>query len=235
MKKILLVQLRNNKKIAEQEFRCFRDALASVGADIERINLHDKKINLDELSKYGSVIVGGSHYSIHDLFPQKKDLIELIRRVIDAKIPFLGVCFGFEMLVAVCGGRVIHDAHNSEFGTYFVNLTKAGRGDKIFYDFPQKFYVQQGHEWRADRLPSNMEVLAVGDRVKYQAVKLKKAPIYGVQFHPELNKKDMIYRMRIYNKETKSYRFSQEQFNKLKNSPFGKRILVNFAEVALID
>ena len=147
-------------------------------------------------------------------------------------MPFFGVCFGFQLLGMACGARVIHDSRNAEFGTTFITLTKEGMKDKIFHSLPRKFLVQQAHEWRISGVRPDIEVLAIGDKVKYQAIKLKSAPIYGVQCHPELDKKDMAYRMRLYNKEGKSYYFPPEVINKLKHSPLAKRIIINFVRNA---
>ena len=231
MKKFLLIQIRNNKIIADHEYKLFKSALKGVSLD--KINIQKQDFNVAKLIKnYDAILVGGSNYSIRDKFPHREKFFQLIKKISVSKKPFLGVCFGFQALIEANGGKVIYDKKKEEFGSKIIYLNKKGTQDSIFRSLPKKFFVQQGHEWRVANLPKNMVRLARGNNVLNQAVKIKDEPVYGIQFHPELDKKEMLWRLNSYKKDKVSwYSFESYPFHRLIATPQSKKIFKNFIKI----
>ncbi|MFA5187784.1 MAG: type 1 glutamine amidotransferase [Patescibacteria group bacterium] len=230
MKKILLIQIRDNKIIADHEFQCFKKATQGEKINLERVNIYFQDFSPDKIiKKYNGFLTGGSNFSIKDKFPRKAKLFKLVKKIIEREKPFLGICFGFQVLVEAAGGRVIFDKKKEEFGSKIVYLNNQGRQDKLFENLKRKFYVQQGHEWRVAKLPTDMLRLASGNAVLNQAVKIIDTPVYGIQFHPELDKKAMLWRLNLYKTSQVSwYSFKKNPFHKLLPTSSSKKVLSNF-------
>ena len=94
--------------------------------------------------------------------------------------------------------QVINDLNKAELGTTEIWLTKEGQRDKIFKKLPNKFLAQMGHEDVVIKLPRESVLLASSKKVKNEAFRFIKKPIYCTQFHPELNKNDLKERMETY-------------------------------------
>jgi len=237
MKKILLIQYRTDDsapyerngilKIAGElaEFK----ALNSVLEDLEWDN--PKKL----LDGFDGVILGGSgelYFSIHEnkegeekFLRSQKNTVPVVEYIIENDIPTLGICFGHQMLGKTLGTEVVRDQSQSKSGSHKVNLSDHGKNDKLFKDFPEDFYVQYGHKDSLSCTPKDSLLLANGDKCKVTAFKHKNN-IYGVQFHPELDKEDIIFKVKMYPSYTEK---SLEEFEKdIKESPYGRKVIENF-------
>jgi GMP synthase (glutamine-hydrolysing) len=228
-KKILIIQIRPQKNISRHDFQCYKKIFASRAINLKRINLCYQNFDIDwAISNFNGIIISGSSYSVKDKFPQKEKIYRFIRRVIKEEKPLLGVCFGFQLLVEAAGGKIIHDKKNQEFGSFTIYLTGVGRKDLLFHRLDKKNIFQEGHEWRAAKLSKEIAVLAKGNKTPYQAIKIKHIPVYGVQFHPEMNKKDVIERMKLYSQTSDYNDFTWNLIRNTKSSLAGKKLLLNF-------
>lgn len=99
-----------------------------------------------------------------------------------ADFPILGICVGFQYIILHFGGKT-GIAEIPEYGKteIFVDLE-----DDLFYGLPKRFQVWESHNDEIKEITSEFEVLAHSENCKFQAVKYKKKPFYGVQFHPEV-------------------------------------------------
>jgi len=230
MKKALLVQIRKNKKIATQEYNSFLKISKETGVKLDKINICYKKIEVNKLiKKYDFIIVGGSEFSVIDVFPQKAKIRKLIVKAMQASRPFLGICFGFQLLVESMGGIISKNHKTREFGTKQIKITSTGDENSIFYGMPSTFTVQQAHYWGTSQKPHNSVIIAKGENNILEGIKVLGAPAYGVQFHPELTKQDMIERMEIYNSQASSpYHFSSQDMKNIKQSKASEKIITNF-------
>ena len=132
------------------------------------------------LINYSAIVVFGAPGSIndHDEFIQKE--INWIKKVIESKVPFLGICFGAQLLAKYLGSEVKTNSRGiSEIGFYKIKPTEIGKDlfklQDIFYQFHS-----EGFE-----LPTGCELLAKGDLFNNQAFRYKNC--YALQFHPEVN------------------------------------------------
>lgn len=132
-------------------------------------------------------------------------------------------------MVEALGGKIEKDLSQQEFGTFKLRLTKKGSKDKLFSFLLKSFYAQQGHQWSATHLPKNAELLVQGNKCFIQTIKVKYSNIYGIQFHPELTKRNMIERVNLYAKLGQdSYVFNKKL---LKDSPEAFKIISRFVDL----
>lgn len=106
-----------------------------------------------------------------------------IIRVAKSEVPMLGICYGFQAIVAA-----FSDFSSIEHYEYpEIGWTKiyVKRPSKLFKGLPDKFYASENHLSSVRRLPSELRATAYSHRKNVQAFEHKSKPIFGVQFHPE--------------------------------------------------
>jgi len=147
-------------------------------------------LQIKSLENLGALIVLGGPNSANDKDMQMKSELALIRKVINAGMPYLGICLGLQTMVKACGGHVVKCEtkeigfrnHDDEF--YKIRLTTQGRRDDLFKNLPDEFTVFQLHG-ETVKLQSGMILIASGDTCKNQIVKIG-SNAYGIQCHFEL-------------------------------------------------
>lgn len=103
-----------------------------------------------------------------------------------ADFPILGICVGLQYIILHYGGRA-GVAEIPEYGKTEIVIDKE---DDLFQGLPKRFQVWESHNDEIKEVPKCFEVLAHSNNCQYQAVKYKKKPFYGVQFHPEVEHTD---------------------------------------------
>ena len=100
------------------------------------------------------------------------------------KIDILGVCLGHQCIGEVFGSRVV-EADRIVHGK--ISAVRKVKNDGLFAGLEDGFAATRYHSLIVDResLSPELEVLAENDKGEIMALKHKKYPIYGVQFHPE--------------------------------------------------
>ena len=108
-------------------------------------------------------------------------------RALAGRVPILGVCLGHQAIGEAFGGRVVRADRLMHGKTCPV----VHQGDELFDGLPSPFTAMRYHSLvvEAGSLPRDLVITAwSGDRAKdaeIMAMKHRKHPIYGVQFHPE--------------------------------------------------
>ena len=102
-------------------------------------------------------------------------------RILELKIPVLGICFGHQLIAKLLGGEVRRG--KGEFGRTEVEVV---RDDPLFAGWGKREYVWMSHRDYVAELPDGAEVLAVSDKGYVAAFRIKGTLVYGIQFHPEV-------------------------------------------------
>jgi len=107
------------------------------------------------------------------------NLMRVIARFYRQK-PILGVCLGHQALIEFFGGTLANIApvHGKS-----VPIRHDGRG--IFTGLEQDCLVARYHAWAGDAIPAEFEVSARSTDGVVMAIRHKRLPIEGIQFHPE--------------------------------------------------
>lgn len=136
------------------------------------------------------IVMGGAMGANDDVhYPFLVDLKRLIREVVAARLPYLGVCLGGQLLAAALGAKVV--SHRwEELGTLRVSLTGAGEVDALFGGIAGEFTTFQWHHDSFD-IPDGGVLLASSAACPHQAFRVGDNA-WGVQFHPEVT--EMIIR-----------------------------------------
>jgi len=148
-------------------------------SDAEIEVVRNDKLKLEDAAKYDKILL-----SPGPGIPSEAGLLlDLIRMYAPTK-SILGVCLG-------------HQALCEAFGATLINLTEVHHGlaekifriapDPLFEGLPDSFEVGRYHSWSVspENLPDCIEVTAVDKDGQIMAMKHKKYPVHGVQFHPE--------------------------------------------------
>ena len=98
------------------------------------------------------------------------------------EIPIFGVCLGHQGIFAAFGGEIIHahPVHGKQSQVFHESA-------EIFKDVKTPLKATRYHSLVCDEktVPDCIEVIAKTDEGMIMAIKHKKYPIYGLQFHPE--------------------------------------------------
>ncbi len=154
--------------------------LATVDA---RVVNAETGAELPHPAQCAGIIVTGSHSMITDDLPWSLRTEKWIPSVIRAGVPFLGICYGHQLLAKATGGEAGHPPAGKEFGTVPLNLLPPCANDPLFASLPEAFPVHATHSQSVLRLPPGAARLAGNTHEPNHAFRLGKA--WGVQFHPE--------------------------------------------------
>ena len=106
--------------------------------------------------------------------------------VFNLGIPILGICYGFQIITQIFGGRV-ERAPEEEYGGHTVTVVARHR---LFAGLRNRIRVWMSHADRAVRIPRGWRVLARTDSTPVCAIVSPDGMIMGVQFHPEVSHTD---------------------------------------------
>ncbi len=160
--------------------------LAEAGVPLVRLDAFDAEVRWPALEEIGGLIVFGGEMNVDetDRHPHLLTQRELMRRVVDAGLPVLGICLGAQML-ARAFDTPVYRAPVRELGFKPVRVTDLGQRDGLLSAFQSGDRVFQWHEDTFD-LPAGAGLLVAGDDVPIQAFRLG-GKAWGVQFHFEVD------------------------------------------------
>ncbi len=154
--------------------------LGELGADIT-VRRNDA-ISVDEVGALGptAIVISPGPCAPH----QAGVSVPLIQRW-GSTIPTLGVCLGHQAIGEAYGGRVVR-ARRVMHGKC---STVRHEGTGLFQGLPNPLPVMRYHSLIVERqsLPDDLEILAVAtdDATEVHAMRHRRHPVWGVQFHPE--------------------------------------------------
>jgi GMP synthase (glutamine-hydrolysing) len=187
---------------------------------------------LPEVAETGAVINLGCPVSIRHMkdHPFLGPVFQLVTEALRHDLPYLGICFGGQMLAVALGAQVERNKVK-EIGADTVRLTEEGRSDALFAGFDVETPVFQ---WHGDtfRVPFGSALLAEGERCRNQAFRKNNA--VALQFHLEATPRDVSQWCDAYTGELFETGHSKEdiragyekQFDRVKKLNF--RLLDNF-------
>ncbi len=136
------------------------------------------------LDAYAGVLVfGGSmHADQEGHHPWLRDENLFIQRLLDLRMPVLGICLGAQLL-AKAAHAPVWPVESPEIGWYPVELTEDADNDPLLGRLPGRFESLQWHYYTYE-VPAGAVELARSDACT-QAFRLGDSA-WGVQFHPEV-------------------------------------------------
>jgi len=152
--------------------------------------IHPSDLSLERVKDFAptGIILSGGPSSVLDA-----DSPDLDPAILELGRPVLGICYGLQLLVKRLGGRV-ESADDREYGRAHLKLEREDRlFDGVVGD--SEHVVWMSHGDRVLELPEGFEVIASSGHSPFAAVRSCDAPIWGLQFHPEVAHTDGGLRM----------------------------------------
>lgn len=216
--RLALLAVRQDQRMVTHEVECLLRAGGLEPSQLDVINVLQEVPTLATLAPYHGVLIGGTgDYSVsthrHELWyaPLRQLAIDLL----ESGKPLLGLCYGFHLMADAVGGDVQKRVDLGESGTFGVELTEEGRRDILFAGMPPAFEAQQGHNDVVLSVPSPYVRLASSERCYWQGFRHPDVPFYGLQFHPELGRDDLLLRMRSY---SSAYASTPERYKEIEDA-----------------
>jgi GMP synthase (glutamine-hydrolysing) len=103
-------------------------------------------------------------------------------KIFDLGIPILGICYGMQLACLSLGGKV-ENAPAREYGRAFCELVGQ---NELFAGLPNRSQVWMSHGDQVSWVSDDFIPLAKTATCPLAAVKHRKLPVYGLQFHPEV-------------------------------------------------
>jgi GMP synthase (glutamine-hydrolysing) len=141
---------------------------------------------LPEPNAISGAIVTGSASSVTDREAWTMRGEELLRQLVAAQVPVLGICYGHQMLGQALGGLVEKNPHGREIGTVQVEQVDS---DPIL-GAARRYPINATHVDSVTQLPPSARVLARTSHDPHSAVRFGEHT-WGVQFHPEFDSEVM--------------------------------------------
>jgi GMP synthase (glutamine-hydrolysing) len=205
--------------------------LVKYGKLVPGATLHVRRAPHDDLPKspegWDRVIVSGSKTSAMEDAPWIERLLEFIRRTVDMKKPYLGVCYGHQSLVRALGGKErVRLADRNEHGWSKIRLLE---DSALTQGLKKEFYSYSSHYDEVYSLPQGMRKLASSEDCDIQACQLERLPVFGIQFHPEKTADDAKKSLGEHQKKGKpEYLLYPNDTDKLYQPEVGETIFGNF-------
>ncbi len=160
-----------------------RHGVACVYRDAEALENTD----WPDPAEYDGLMILGGYEHLPEIMKSARirHEIEFIREMIDREKPVFGICLGAQLIAASLGAPVRKNPF-SERGWYTLNLTEDGIKDPVLGPLGNPFLQFHWHEDTYD-LPENAARLAYSETCPQQAFRYENH-VYGVQFHPEIDK-----------------------------------------------
>lgn len=147
-----------------------------MGVYAEVVPFHEDIDKILERKPKGIILSGGpaSVYA--------KGAPTLDKRIFDANIPILGLCYGMQLITHLHGGEVAR-ADKQEFGKANLKLDK--KDSLIFKNIPDNTIVWMSHADHVNKMAEGFEIIAHTDS-SIAAIENRDKKIYAFQYHPEV-------------------------------------------------
>jgi len=189
--------------------------------------------SLPDPSACCGVIITGAHCMVTENRPWSIAIESWIPKLIEEKVPLLGICYGHQLIGRAMGGRVNFHPQGEEVGTVAVRLCPASSDDPLFSRLPRQFPAHVSHSQTVLTLPPGAVLLAENDFEPHHAFRIG-CCAWGVQFHPEFNcgitRDDIL-------KQAKDLKQAGRDVDALlrdvRDTPQATGILATFAQIAI--
>lgn len=162
----------------------------SVEPELTEVVNVEKGEELPHPSEVLGAVMTGSHSMVTERLDWSEKTAQWIKSAYEEKTPFLGICYGHQLLADSLGGEAGFHPKGMEIGTVQIDLSKNAKTDPLFKNLPQKFKAHTVHSQTTLRLPEGAVVLASNPHESHHAFRMGEC-MWGVQFHPEFSSEIM--------------------------------------------
>lgn len=161
---------------AHDEAETRRNFHREVDANLTEYDVTERE--LPRTLGFDACIITGSRASVYWDRPWIAELKEWVGPAVRRGMPFLGVCFGHQLLASVLGGSVKH------MGEYEIGYRRIEHDGEcpLFEGIDDRFTAFTTHSDHVTRLPPGARRVAKNE---YGIHGFRKDDVFAVQFHPE--------------------------------------------------
>lgn len=151
------------------------------GIDSLTINALEGDIIPDDPRQFDAIVVLGGPMNVYeeDKYPALKEENVFIQKVLEEKIPYMGLCLGAQLLAKAAGAKVVKSPVK-EIGWFDIQLKE----DPLFNGLGDSLEVFHWHEDMFE-LPLSATLIATAAGCPHQAFRMG-TNAYGLQFHIEI-------------------------------------------------
>jgi GMP synthase (glutamine-hydrolysing) len=160
--------------------------LAEIAGSRTRVLDLERVADVAPDAAWTHVLLSGSELSAARRYPTDDPLLAFIHRVVRGGLPLLGICYGHQMIArALVGDDACRRATVPEFGFKTLQLV-----DNPLFEGIETLTPVHSHYDEVTGLPSErFEIIASTADCAVQALQVRQHPVWGVQFHPELDER----------------------------------------------
>jgi len=192
---------------------------------IERSNLTAAEIQ--EMGAKAIVLSGGPNSIFESDAPQ------IDPAILDLDIPILGVCYGLQIIAQHYAGSVV-PGETREYGPMGIQFP---RSSKLFEGVNEGSQVWMSHGDHVETLPKDFDVIALSSGELIAGISHHSRPIYGVQFHPEVNHtvqgqtilSNFLFRIADFSRDWTSSSFAEDAIQGIRNTVGAGKVLLGLS------
>lgn len=177
---------------------------------------------------YSAIMITGSAACVTAPEPWMDFVIDMLQDAKAARVPVLGICFGHQILAAaVFGMDAVRKSQTPEIGWFQV---RALHGEHpMFSDLDDKFTAFMSHFDEVRRC-DGMTVLARTDRCAVAGYHVDGFPMWGVQFHPEMEQTEAeeLAVLRITGRPDLGFNVDETLALSMDSTPLATQLFTNF-------
>ena len=168
--------------IAGDYRQMFEDLFARHAPQLELVNFDVRNGELPvSVDACEAFICTGSRFSAYDPEDWIQGLKGFLRQLRDANKPFVGICFGHQLMAEALGGKVEKAQQGWGIGVHGLNIVKQ---ESWMQPEQASCGVQYSHRDQVTRLPENSVLLGESDHCPVAMFRVGETML-GIQGHPE--------------------------------------------------
>ena len=150
--------------------------LKEIGSPYKIISPEDALREIKTLKPQGIILSGGPMSVYGD------DAPTIDPQIFSLDIPVLGICYGMMLISHLLGGKVV--SGKKEYGP--ATVTFVDTSTDMTKGLPKSMTVWMSHGDEVVSIPAEYKIVGTSEHVRYAFIAHKTKPIFGIQFHPEV-------------------------------------------------
>ncbi|MCD6543789.1 MAG: gamma-glutamyl-gamma-aminobutyrate hydrolase family protein, partial [Flavobacteriaceae bacterium] len=149
---------------------------------LEDRNLYDFVREENVFSKYSHLLITGSSLSVSQGSEFDEIIIKVIQYFLKEEKPILGICHGHQIIArAIAGNIACRRIKIPEFGWKKMQI----KVNSLFKGITNPVFLESHYD-EVCNLNDDFKIIATNQDCVVQAFQYKNLPVWGVQFHPEM-------------------------------------------------